>query len=767
MKNFIRICIFTCLLFVVFVSNVFAQDRIEEGVLYIEDGTIDISYAKYRRNSEITSVVIPQSVKRIGYEAFRECPNLQTVIIPETVSVIDSWAFAKCEKLENVTINKGTTAINEYAFYGCSALKNIQVPGTVSVIGKWAFGKCTALETVILREGVSMIVECAFYGCTNLQTITLPESLTAIGRFFPTKISLKGIKGSYAESYALEKNINFEVIGYSLEFAKNAKILDLDNKIEIYDEEYKNFVNLEKVLFGEGLTKIGKEAFAFSKLSKVNIPDSVTFIGSNAFARSSVICGSSDSYGIMWAKRNGYKFEVIDTVGIKTNYPSQEQIIQYLKNNPIYIQEELQGELYDVIPCFDGEFVAGKLSFQAKNNGLKAMNTIRYMAGLSLVEIDSEYEQLAQLAASANAAQNTLTHKFEKLPNMSEEDYENALKGAQASNLAKGQESLPLAILRLNRDSVSKNTNVDSLTHRRWILNPAMKKTGFGIAQKVYAQYAGDISNENIFSDTKIVCWPPKNMPLEYATKDDPYSVFLTDDFEFDSEVSVSMVRSGDGGTWNFTAAQSDGYFRYAEGGNNVHTKYIAWKPDNITDYMVNDIVEIIINGVKKDGKGYPIKYSVTYFNALPTDKIEDGVLYVADGTKIITRAKYKNNADFSKVVIPESVVKIDKEAFRNCSNLKTLEVPPSVKIIDEWAFAECSALEDVQLSEGVNSVKKAAFYKCDNVKYITLPSTIFELDPYLTKTVILKCNSKSYGEFLAKKLGLKTELIDNEMGNN
>ena len=85
MKNFIRICIFTCLLFVVFVSNVFAQDRIEEGVLYIEDGTIDISYAKYRRNSEITSVVIPQSVKRIGYEAFRECPNLQTIISETTV----------------------------------------------------------------------------------------------------------------------------------------------------------------------------------------------------------------------------------------------------------------------------------------------------------------------------------------------------------------------------------------------------------------------------------------------------------------------------------------------------------------------------------------------------------------------------------------------------------------------------------------------------------------------------------------------------------
>ncbi|NLM00661.1 MAG: leucine-rich repeat protein [Treponema sp.] len=757
MKDLLRI--FVCIIILLVATGVvFAQDRIENGVLFIEEGTVDIAYAKYRRNNEITSVIIPASVKRIGYEAFRECANLVSVEIPSSVSVIDSWAFARCENLKSVKLSNGTTAINEYSFYGCNALSEIYVPGSVSVIGKWAFGKCESLAKVVLGEGVSMIVECAFYGCSKMKSIELPESIIAIGRYFPTQTLIRGVSGSYAQRFAKEKNIPFEIIRFSADYVANAKVLDLAEKNEIADGEYKSFAKLERIIFSNELKKIGKEAFASASLKIVEIPESVSYIGTNAFPRSCVISSKTGSYGEMWAKRNGYKVLNSDVTGINIIFPTQEEISLYMKDNRFWFEKELQGNLFEVEPVLLDGFVSGSLSCDAKNNGLKSLNTIRYIAGLNEVELSNEYGKLAQLAASVNAANGTLTHRPQIISGMSEQTFAEAQKGALESNLAKGQESLPLAILRLTRDAVSNNTKIDSMTHRRWILNPAMSKTGFGIADKVYAQYVMDASNENYLSDVSVIIWPPQNMPLELSTKDDPYSIFFTERFDFSENVKVTMTRIADGNVWNFSDSTTDGYFRKAEGGNNVHKKYIAWKPAKITDYMAGDVVEIIISGIKKDGKDYPIKYNVNYFNALPKDEILNETLNIAKDCKIVSNGKYKNAGGFSSININESLQEIGVESFRNCGDLKKLFVPGNVLKIDAWAFAECTSLEYVEISEGVTSIGEAAFYKCESLKEIILPESLTSLGAYIPKNTVIKCKTGSYAEFVAKRLGLRVE---------
>ena len=54
---------------------------------------------------------------------------------------------------------------------------------------------------------------------------------------------------------------------------------------EIPDGTFKNLLSLEKVTLGEGITKIGNEAFyGCNNLTTVNLPDSLTCIGINAFS---------------------------------------------------------------------------------------------------------------------------------------------------------------------------------------------------------------------------------------------------------------------------------------------------------------------------------------------------------------------------------------------------------------------------------------------------------------------------------------------------
>lgn len=70
--------------------------------------------------------------------------------------------------------------------------------------------------------------------------------------------------------------------------------------------------------------------------------------------------------------------------------------------------------------------------------------------------------------------------------------------------------------------------------------------------------------------------------------------------------------------------------------------------------------------------------------NEPPTLKVEDGVLYSADGTELIAYPTAKEDRVFE---IPELVEKIHSGAFRGCNNLKKLIIPKKITIEDGLTF--------------------------------------------------------------------------------
>lgn len=143
-------------------------------------------YAFYQLTN-VTEVIIPDTVTHIGKLAFAGCTSLTTITIPASVEYIDDCAFAGCTSLTTV-IFEGTNVkyIDNYAFEGCENLVEITLPEGLEKIGEGTFGGCKSLTSIKTPETLEEIGTLAFYGCEGLNAdgaLKLSASIEKIGDF--------------------------------------------------------------------------------------------------------------------------------------------------------------------------------------------------------------------------------------------------------------------------------------------------------------------------------------------------------------------------------------------------------------------------------------------------------------------------------------------------------------------------------------------------------------------------------------------------------
>lgn len=91
---------------------------------------------------------IRYKITGIGQEGFRDCSNLTSIIIPNTVTSMGSYSFYYCTNLTNVEILGNVSGIAYYQFAGCSKLSTVTLPSSVTSFSFWAFSGCTKLTTI-------------------------------------------------------------------------------------------------------------------------------------------------------------------------------------------------------------------------------------------------------------------------------------------------------------------------------------------------------------------------------------------------------------------------------------------------------------------------------------------------------------------------------------------------------------------------------------------------------------------------------------------
>ncbi len=86
------------------------------------------------------------------------------------------------------------------------------------------------------------------------------------------------------------------------------------------------------------------------------------------------------------------------------------------------------------------------------------------------------------------------------------------------------------------------------------------------------------------------------------------------------------------------------------------------------------------------------------------------------------------STGDVTKVVIPDSYVKIGTSAFNNLHELKTVIIGDGVKEIGPSAFEGCEKLETVLFGDSVEAIYAEAFQYCEKLDNVVLPASLKEI---------------------------------------
>ena len=298
--------------------------------IVIPDGVVEIGKRAFVNNAHLTKVVLPKGLKVLREESFRRTA-LDEIILPQGLEIIESFAFGTAgsgplavqSNVSEVVIPDSVVSIGEHAFADRDNLKTLVMSENIEHIGSKAFlgtawyeaqpegyicfgdilyaykgdfpegsivtipsfikkisGKAFAgkkgLKKIVIPDGVILDGGNIFDGCSSLEEAVLPSDLKELpdGTFSNT-----GLK-----SITLPDGL--EVIG------KNA---------------FSGTANLKSITLPDGLEIIENNAFYYGGLTEIVIPDSVTTIGQLAFGNCENLLSITLGKGLQNIEENAFK----------------------------------------------------------------------------------------------------------------------------------------------------------------------------------------------------------------------------------------------------------------------------------------------------------------------------------------------------------------------------------------------------------------------------------------------------------------------------
>ena len=255
----------------------------------IPDGVKRIESWTFSNCSSLTNITVPDSVTVLDGLAFSYCTNLKNIELSKNLTEIGMGALSHCTSLETIDIPDSVIIMDNIAMAGCSELKSVNIGSNLKTVGGQVFAGCTSLEKVNVNlnnknytsengiwydKNKTKIILYPYnkknsayttptslkelcngyvgsYGTlldnSNLKTVTIEKNVAkiddyAIGFVFDfdnykinkvKDFTVKGYRGTVAESYAKKNSFNFVALDKTLQTPSISKLENTSGGIKI------------------------------------------------------------------------------------------------------------------------------------------------------------------------------------------------------------------------------------------------------------------------------------------------------------------------------------------------------------------------------------------------------------------------------------------------------------------------------------------------------------------------------------------------------
>jgi len=236
----------------------------------------------------------------------------------------------------------------------------------------------------------------------------------------------------------------------------------------------------------------------------------------------------------------------------------------------------------------------------------------RFLCGLPEADIalDDRFNAEALAAAQICRRLGRLTHEPEN-PGIPADEYERARRGAGFGNLASGIASLPKAMDGWMDDSDA--ANIDVLGHRRWCLNPPLRRVGFGRTEGWCAMWAHDMSGTAALERRAICFPPPGHVPIDLFRPHYAWSVTLNPRFfqkPKPDEISVTVYsHQADGSLGELLQLEHFGVDTNGCGIDNC----IVFRPRGMSTAVGKKYVVTVVGARNHDNRPQTLTYEVEF----------------------------------------------------------------------------------------------------------------------------------------------------------